>query len=227
MKKIISQMRFRTILPLLVMAVLLTLPSLPTGSKYVWENTIDVGLKVIYPNTAITSLLPEGNPSEFWVQDLTNIQATPTADGLVLTATEGYTMPESITVKIGQTIFSVNTDGTKPLEGITFDATSGLLSISESLINENPGGVTVSAVAVQKSNLDEGKSLGNDELADDNKVYDNYDPSGNGASDSESNPAGENVHIEEGSSVDEGAYTGEELAAGNESTDEALVISEE
>lgn len=135
----------------LVLGTILALPTTVTQSKYVWQDDIQVNLKITYAGQIITSIQPEGHPSEFWVQDLTNIQATPTADGLVLTAMEGYMMPEFITVKIGQTIFSVKTDGTEHPEGITFDATSGLLSILESLIDENPGGVTVSAVAVYKT----------------------------------------------------------------------------
>lgn len=131
MKKMILQMRFRSILPLLVMAVLFTLPSAVTGSKYVWEDTIDVRLSVVYPDTVITSLLAEGYPSEFWVQNLTNIQATPTVGGLVLTAQEGYVLPEYITVKIGETTFSVKTDGTEAPEGLSFDPVTGLLSVSE------------------------------------------------------------------------------------------------
>lgn len=149
MKRLVSPRRLRGALPLLAMAVLLTVPSTATASKYVWQDTIDVKLHVLYPNTAITSLLPEGHPSEFWVQDLTNIKATATADGLVLTPAEGYTLPETITVKIGQQTFSVRTDGTQNPEGITFQPETGLLSIEQSLLDENPGGVMVSAAAVK------------------------------------------------------------------------------
>lgn len=131
MKKMILQMRFRSILPLLVMAVLFTLPSTITGSKYVWEDTIDVRLSVVYPETVITSLFSGGYPSEFWMQNLKNIQATPTADGLVLAAEEGYALPEYITVKIGETTFSVKTDGSETPEGLSFDPATGLLSVSE------------------------------------------------------------------------------------------------
>lgn len=151
MKRLGSPRRLRVALPLLAMAVLLTVPSTATASKYVWQNTIDITLKVIYPDTAITSLLPEGHPSEFWVQDLTDIKANATADGFVLTAAEGYTLPETITVKIGQKTFPVRTDGTQNPEGITFQPETGLLSIEQFLLDENPGGVTVSAAAVEKT----------------------------------------------------------------------------
>lgn len=149
MKRLVSPRRLRVALPLLAMAVLLTVPSTATASKYVWQDTIDVELHVVYGNTIITSLLPEGHPSEFWVQDLTNIGAAATAEGLVLTPAEGYTLPETITVKIGQQTFSVRTDGTQNPEGITFQPETGLLSIEQSLLDENPGGVTVSAAAVK------------------------------------------------------------------------------
>lgn len=150
MKRLVSPRRLRTALPLLAMAVLLTVPSTATSSKYVWQDTIDVKLYVSYPNTVITSLLPEGHPSEFWVQDLANIGAAATAEGLVLTPAEGYILPETITVKIGQQTFSVGADGTQNPEGITFQTETGLLSIEQSLLDENPGGVTVSAAAVKK-----------------------------------------------------------------------------
>lgn len=149
MKRLVSPRRLRAVLPLLAMAVLLTVPSTATASKYVWQDTIKVKLQVVYPESVITSLLPEGHPSEFWVQDLTNIKATATADGLVLTPAEGYTLPETITVKIGQQTFSVRTDSTQNPEGITFQPETGLLSIEQSLLDENPGGVTVSAAAVK------------------------------------------------------------------------------
>lgn len=154
MKRIISKMRFQTIFPLLVMAVLFTLPSMPTESKYVWEDTIILQLKISNPEQTITSVGTEGYPSEFWVQDLTNIQAVPTEDGLLLAAEEGYALPEYITVEIGQAIFSVKTDGTEAPESIGFEPAAGLLSIAKSLIEENPGGVTVRAAAAEETSAD-------------------------------------------------------------------------
>lgn len=150
MKRLGSPRRLRAALPLLAMAVLLTVPATATASKYVWQDTIDVTLKVVYPESVITSLLPAGHPSEFWVQDLTNIAAAPTAEGLVLTAADGYTLPGTITVKIGQQTFLVETDGTQNPAGITFQPETGLLSIQEALIEQNPGGVTVQAAAEAK-----------------------------------------------------------------------------
>ena len=40
MKNFISHVRFRMVLPLLFLGVLLTLPTASTGSKYVWNDTI-------------------------------------------------------------------------------------------------------------------------------------------------------------------------------------------
>lgn len=151
MKRLGSPRRLRAALPLLAMAVLLTVPSTATASKYVWQDTIDVKLHVLYLNTAITSLLLESHPSEFWVQDLTNIAAAPTAERLVLTAADGYALPGTITVKIGQQTFLVGTDGTQNPAGITFQPETGLLSIQEALIEQNPGGVTVQAAAEAKT----------------------------------------------------------------------------
>lgn len=167
MKRLGSPRRLRAALPLLAMAVLLTVPSTATASKYVWQDTIDVKLHVLYLNTAITSLLPAGHPSEFWVQDLTNIAAAPTAEGLVLTAADGYALPGTITVKIGQQTFSVGTDGTQNPAGITFQPETGLLSIQEALIEQNPGGVTVQAAAEAKTDEPGTSSAGQSDPAPD------------------------------------------------------------
>lgn len=167
MKRLGSPRRLRAALPLLAMAVLLTVPSTATASKYVWQDTIDVKLHVLYLNTAITSLLLESHPSEFWVQDLTNIAAAPTAEGLVLTAADGYALPGTITVKIGQQTFSVGTDGTQNPAGITFQPETGLLSIQEALIEQNPGGVTVQAAAEAKTDEPGTSSAGQSDPAPD------------------------------------------------------------
>lgn len=147
----VSQVRFRAVLPLLVMEVLFTLPSTSTGSKYVWEDTINISLRVFYPENEITSLLPEGYPSEFWVWDFENIQAAATEEGLVLTADEGYMLPESITAKIGETTFSVKTDGTEAPEGIAFEPETGLLTISQELTAAARVTVTAPGVEIPKS----------------------------------------------------------------------------
>lgn len=150
MKKFILRRQFRIFLPLLGIAILLTLPSALTQSKYVWNEEIDIKLSVSYPNTVITSLRPAGYPSEFWSWEFTNIQAAATEEGLVLTAEEGYVLPETFSVQIGQTVYTVCTGGLENPEGIAFDPSTNLLSISENLIEQNPGGVTVSAVALSK-----------------------------------------------------------------------------
>lgn len=135
----------------LALAVILTLPVAVTWSKYVWKEDIEVNLLISCSEQSITGMFPEGYPSDFWVQDLTNIQATAAADGLVLTAEKGYKLPEYITVEIGQTVFSVKTDGREVKERVSFEPVTGMLSIAESLINENPGGVTVRAAAEEVS----------------------------------------------------------------------------
>lgn len=143
MKNFISRVRFPTILPLLVMAVLFTLPSTSTGSKYVWEDSIKVSLRVVYPDNIITSLLPVGYPSEFWAQELQNIRATATQEGLVLTAGDGYTLPESILVKLGETEYTVYTNGQNNTDGIRFSPENGMLTISDSLLSDHEGTVTI------------------------------------------------------------------------------------
>lgn len=167
MKRLGSPRRLRAALPLLAMAVLLTVPATATASKYVWQDTIDITLKVVYPESEFTSLRPGGHPSKFWVQDLTNIAAAPTAEGLVLTAADGYTLPGTITVKIGQQTFLVGTDGTQNPAGITFQPETGLLSIQEALIEQNPGGVTVQAAAEAKTDDPGTSSAGQSDPAPD------------------------------------------------------------
>lgn len=146
MKNIVPKECFRTVL-LLFMSVLLTFPSTGTGSKYVWEDTIDITLKVSYPEQVITSVRPVGYLSESWIRDLKNIRATPTADGLILTADEGYTLPEYIAVGIGQTTYSVKTDGTEAPEGMAFNPETGMLSVSDIWMTESQASITVTASA--------------------------------------------------------------------------------
>lgn len=131
MKKVNRGIHLWLVLFCLVLDTILTLPTTVTQSKYVWQDDIQVNLKITYGGQIITSIQPEGHPSEFWVQEFQNIQATATEDGLVLTADEGYVLPEYITVKIGKTTFSVKTDGTEAPEGISFDPATGILSVSE------------------------------------------------------------------------------------------------
>lgn len=156
MKGINRRMHLRTVLICLALAAAITFPVAVTQSKYVWQDDLEVELVITYGDQELTSLLPEGDPSEFWVQELQNIKATPTADGLLLAAEEGYVLPEFITVDIGQMTYSVKTDGTDSTEGISFDPGSGLLSVAENLIRENAGGVTVRAAALEEVSQEPG-----------------------------------------------------------------------
>lgn len=93
MKKVNRGIHLWLVLFCLVLGTILTLPTTVTQSKYVWQDDIQVNLKITYGGQIITSIQPEGHPSEFWVQEFQNIQATATEDGLVLTADEGYVLP--------------------------------------------------------------------------------------------------------------------------------------
>ena len=167
-------------------------------------------------------MLPAEYASEFWAQDLTNIHATPTAGGLVLTAQEGYMLPEYIAVKIGQMTFYVKTDGTEAPEGIFFDSTTGLLLIAESLMAENPGGVMVSAAAVPKmvpdaetpagdgGSADTGQSAGGSEPAGSSETVGDSETTGN----SELTGGGETTGINEPVSSGETAGGNEPVSSG-------------
>ena len=85
----------------------------------------------------------------------------------MLTAADGYALPGTITVKIGQQTFSVGTDGTQNPAGITFQPETGLLSIQEALIEQNPGGVTVQAAAEAKTDEPGTSSAGQSDPAPD------------------------------------------------------------
>lgn len=172
------------ILPILIIAILYTLPSTTTEGKYVWKETINLELIIKYNETVGTVSLDNSNDmnpvSNYWVQELSNIQATPTTDGLILVAEEGYTLPEFITLTIGQTISNIKTDGTNAPEGIIFDPESGLLSIQQSLFYNKPSEVIVSAIAIQKQSLDETIPNMEQELVDKNEYTEdnetmNYD----------------------------------------------------
>lgn len=158
MRNFVARIRFRTVLPLLLLAVLITLPLAATRSKYVWKEEIAIQLKVGVgtSQTSITSQSSDDYSSGSWALELMNIQAVATAEGLCLTPAEGYVLPESITVDIGQMTYSVKTDGTDSPEGISFDPGSGLLSIGENLIQESTGGVTVRAAALEEVSQEPG-----------------------------------------------------------------------
>lgn len=205
MKKKSRGTLFRLALPCLTMAVLLTLPTAVTGSKYVWQENIQVELIINYTEQEITSLLPDGYPSEFWVWDLTHIQATATADGLVLTAEAGYTLPETITVVIGQSSYTVPTDGSAALDEIAFAPETSLLSIAARLLDENPGGVTVIAAAVPEAISD------SDPLAGDAAPAEDDVPSEDDV------PVEDNVPSEDDLPVEDDLPSATELAQGSQS----------
>lgn len=142
-------------LPLLLLT-LLTLPTATTGSKYIWNVEIPLTLEIQYADQSITSLFSDMDPLEAdasltalspadWTLDLTNIRATVQAEGVVLTAESGHTLPEAFTVRIGDTVYPVRTDGQTASPDLSFDPATGLLTVSESLWE---WGVTVEAAAV-------------------------------------------------------------------------------
>ena len=149
MKNFILRIRFRFVLPLLLLAILVTFPSTVTGSKYVWKEDIGITLKVNYPEQEITSLLSANISVDDIQLQLTNIQATTQANGLVLSVKEGYRLPESFTVQIGENSYSIYTDGLNNPEGITFDPETGMLSISDILTMNGQESITITAYALQ------------------------------------------------------------------------------
>lgn len=131
MKRFISRIRFRIVLPLLLLATVFTLPSAVTGSKYVWEEEIDLTLKVYYSNQEITRFL-SASPDNTCVPhtDGVLIESTEIPGQWMLSAKEGDTLPERVVVQIGETSYSICTDGSSNPEGVAFDPETGILSVS-------------------------------------------------------------------------------------------------
>lgn len=152
MNKFISNVRFRVIFTGLVFAILITAPSVLTWSKYVWEENITLNLKVnLNTQQDITGMA-------FMVSNVTGIldgkgiklEETETYGQWMLSPEKGYTLPETILVRIGDTEYTVNTNGQKNEDAITFDPEKGLLTITNSLLSDSKEKITIIANAVKK-----------------------------------------------------------------------------
>lgn len=234
MKNFVSQVRFRTLLPVLFLAVLLTLPSAATGSKYVWEDTINVELAVSYPEQGITSVGLASYPSDSWIRKLQNIQATSTENGLVLTAEEGYTLPESIKVQIGGTEYVIYTNGQNCPDGLAFYPESGTLTIADDLLSKSQGTVTVIASGILSADdFDSNEPEEETEPAGETSPAEETEPVEETSPTEETEPAGETSPTEETepakgtSSTKENAPTEEAISAENNGMDSVAVATEE
>lgn len=133
MKNFILRIRFRFVLPLLLLAILVTFPSAATKSKYVWEDNIDITLKVNYPEQEMTSLFSANIPVDDMQLQLTNAQDTTHDNGLVFSAEENHVLPESFTVQVGANSYSLYTDSLNNPEKVIFDPQTQMLSITDIL----------------------------------------------------------------------------------------------
>lgn len=149
MKKPVGSVRFRVVLPCLVLAVILTLPPAVTWSKYVWKDDIELTLKLNYPEQGITSILPEF-PDASCTLDGTGIRIASTGipGQWILSAEDGYALPERIVVKVGESEYPVDTSGQNSSEAVSFDPATGTLLVSDSLLTAGEGAVTVIADGV-------------------------------------------------------------------------------
>lgn len=191
MKNRIQKMHTRVILPFLLLISIFTLPSVVTESKYVWNESINITLTI----QAKTSTLIEFSANN-WKLNLTNIESSVQEEGVVLSAQEGYILPESFTVQIGAFSFIIYTNGTDNPEGISFDPVTNLLSISESLIKEKQGEVTVVAAAVSNESSNgenNGDTTGDSDgdTAGDTTGDSNGDTTGDTNSNSDGNTVGD------------------------------------
>ncbi len=154
MKNIISQVRFRVLLPLLFTATLLTIPLAMTKSKYVWENTIEVQLNVVSPELSITGLF-SSLPGLTISSDGSEIHMEPTATPgqWILSPAEGCALPETIQIQIDEHRYFLSTDGSQNTDALSFSPVTGLLTVSEELWNEGSL-ITAVGIAPQASSTD-------------------------------------------------------------------------
>lgn len=152
MKKTAGRVCFRMVLPCLALAAILTLPSAVTWSKYVWQDEIKLTLTLNYPDQGLTSLL-----SVFPDADCTldgngiRIEAAEISGQWILSAEDGYTLPESIIVQVGGSGYPVDTNGQNDPETVSFDPASGALTVADSLLADSGGSVTVMASGVPEA----------------------------------------------------------------------------
>lgn len=151
MKKWISRIPFQLVLPCLVLGAVFTLPHAVTWSKYAWQDTIQITRKVNYAEQVLTRILTavpdvictlEGNGIK--------INEGENPGQWILTPEEGYALPESLIVKVGETEYIVYTNGRSNPGGISFDPEARILIIADSLLMDSQGSITliVSGVAV-------------------------------------------------------------------------------
>ena len=101
-----------------------------------------VSLTILYPETELTSILITA-PYMGCIFERTGIQIVGNSGQWNLSAEEGYSLPETITVKIGENVYTVYTNGQGNQEGITFEQETGMLTVAEGLIGNDS--VTITA----------------------------------------------------------------------------------
>ena len=145
MKKTRLQVPFRWLLSGLLLAVLMTVPTTAAGSKYVWRENIDLKLEIQYSDTILTSVFLSQNSARGWTLQLTNLQGIILEEGLYLVPEEGYTLPETMTLSLGEACYTIYTNGLNNPSGITFDSATNILSVEDNLLTEAQGKVVVVA----------------------------------------------------------------------------------
>lgn len=122
---------FRLLFPCLVLVAVLTIDPGLSGSKYVWREDIIITLKVNYSDGGISPL-----PETLWKLEITGIgiETTQVPGQWILYAEEGYALPESLLIKIGEMEYRVYTDGQNNPEEISFEPGTGMLILAESLL---------------------------------------------------------------------------------------------
>lgn len=144
MKKRISHMGIPQVLLCLLGGVVVTLPFSVTGSKYVWQDDLQIILKVDYDEQNAAGNLSV-SPETLCTLEGTGIWIKPTgiSGQWFLRPEEGYLLPETFTVEIGGMEYVGYTDGQGNPQGISYDAETGILTISDCLLENDRGRITV------------------------------------------------------------------------------------
>ena len=199
---------FRLLFPCLVLVAVLTIDPGLSGSKYVWREDIIITLKVNYSDGGISPL-----PETLWKLEITGIgiETTQVPGQWILYAEEGYALPESLLIKIGEMEYRVYTDGQNNPEEISFEPGTGMLILAESLLLDSSLELRIIADRVPESNQrppsEEGNTILNDVPIQEGEPTQEGESTTENESTPEAGPTQEHESTQEAESAMEGGPT--------------------
>ena len=207
-------MPFQLVLSFLVLAVILTLSPAVSWSKYVWQDNIKITLKVNYSGQSITSNLSVFPDVDYTLEGTgIRIETAEIPGQWILAAEDGYVLPESIIVKVGEAEYTVYTDGQNNPEGISFISESGTLTIADFLLMDCEGTVIIIADGVLV--LDQTNPSEDGEPIEDGEPAEGDEPAGNGEPVGDDEPAGNGEPAEDDGLAGNGEPTEDGKPAGD------------